>query len=149
MDPRKILLAIDGNPSSNRAVDYVGRIVGGCPGFSITLMHVIEVPSEDYFETKAEKEKYLSDQADITRWLMEQARERLVACGVPLESISFQTPVRTCASMAACILEEIKEDYGTLVVGRRGIPKSEEFVFGSVSKKLVEYSEHCTVWVVH
>jgi nucleotide-binding universal stress UspA family protein len=38
--------------------------------------------------------------------------------------------------------------YGTIVVGRRGISKAEQFLFGSVSNKIVQNAKDCTVWVV-
>ena len=37
--------------------------------------------------------------------------------------------------------------YG-LVIGRRGVSKAEEFLFGSVSNKLIHHAKDRTVWVV-
>ena len=52
-------------------------------------------------------------------------------------------------SISKTILEVQQEGgYGTLVVGRRGITKGEEFLFGSVSSKLVHNARDCAVWVV-
>jgi nucleotide-binding universal stress UspA family protein len=34
------------------------------------------------------------------------------------------------------------------VVGRQGLSRSEEFLFGSVSSKIVNHARNCTVWVV-
>lgn len=39
-------------------------------------------------------------------------------------------------------------DYGTIVVGRHGLLRSEEFIFGSISSKIVSHARNCTVWVV-
>jgi nucleotide-binding universal stress UspA family protein len=36
----------------------------------------------------------------------------------------------------------------TIVVGRQGISRSEAFLFGSVSSKIVNHVRDCTVWVV-
>ena len=148
MNPKKILLAIDNQESSMRAVNYVGRVIGSCPGFSITIIHVIEKPSEDFFENEAQITAHIESSAREAEALLEKARQILLEHGLQPESISFDAPVKTCDSMASCIIEEAREDYGTLVVGRRGIPKSEEFLFGSVSKKIIDYSKKCTVWVV-
>jgi len=38
--------------------------------------------------------------------------------------------------------------YGTIIVGKRGVSKAEEFLFGSISSALVHNSKNCTVWVV-
>ena len=148
MDPKKILLAIDEHESSSRAVDYVGEIAGGCPGFIITLMHVIDEPSDDFFEDAFNKEEYLTNKTRNTKMLLENAQNRLIELGLNPDQIDFKSPLKKCTSMASCILEEADENYGTLVVGRRGIPKSEEFLFGSVSKKIIDFAKKCTVWVV-
>jgi nucleotide-binding universal stress UspA family protein len=33
-------------------------------------------------------------------------------------------------------------------VGRKGRTRTEEFLFGSVSSKIVHHAQECTVWVV-
>lgn len=149
MDPKSILLAVDGHPSSLRAVDYVGRLASGCPGFRVAIMHVIEDPPEDYFETDAEKQKHLEGETAKARDLLDQSRTRLISLGLDSTQISFKSPVKSCSSMASCILEEAEERFGTLVVGRRGISREEEFAFGSVSKKLVDFAKKCTICIVH
>ena len=51
--------------------------------------------------------------------------------------------------MAKCILLEHDETgYSTIVVGRQGLSRSEEFLFGSISSKIVNHARKCTVWVV-
>ncbi|MBF0528807.1 MAG: universal stress protein [Deltaproteobacteria bacterium] len=149
MDPQTILLAVDDSESSIKAIDYVGRIVGHCPGFKVTIMHVIEDPPEDYFEHSRAREEFLAEKNLKTQIFLEQARDRLIEHGLNPNQVAFRSPVKSCSSMAACILEEQEEEKaGTLVVGRRGISKSEEFLFGSVSNKIIHYARHCTVWVV-
>jgi nucleotide-binding universal stress UspA family protein len=39
-------------------------------------------------------------------------------------------------------------DFGTLVIGRRGVSRAEEFLFGSVTTKVTHLAKDCTVWVV-
>jgi len=63
--------------------------------------------------------------------------------------VSVRSTLRYCPSMAECILAERDETkYSTIVVGRQGISRSEEFLFGSVSSKIVNHARNCTVWVV-
>jgi nucleotide-binding universal stress UspA family protein len=38
--------------------------------------------------------------------------------------------------------------YDTIVVGRMGMSRSEEFLFGSISSKIVTHGRNCTVWIV-
>jgi nucleotide-binding universal stress UspA family protein len=57
--------------------------------------------------------------------------------------------LRYCPSLAECILAEREEiDYDTIVLGRQGLSRSEEFLFGSISSKIANHAHDCTVWVV-
>ncbi len=53
-------------------------------------------------------------------------------------------------SIAETILDELRErSAGTLVVGRRGITKKEEFIYGSTSSKLLHAQKNsAAMWVV-
>jgi len=44
--------------------------------------------------------------------------------------------------------EQDETQYSTIVVGRQGLSRSEEFLFGSISSKIVNHASNCTVWVV-
>ncbi|MCJ7616010.1 MAG: universal stress protein, partial [Desulfobacterales bacterium] len=44
--------------------------------------------------------------------------------------------------------ERDETKYSTVVVGRQGLSRTEEFLFGSTSSKIVNYARNCTVWVV-
>ena len=47
------------------------------------------------------------------------------------------------------IFKEAKEKgYGTIVMGRRGISGFKEFVFGSVTKRILNQSTGLSVWIV-
>jgi nucleotide-binding universal stress UspA family protein len=37
---------------------------------------------------------------------------------------------------------------GTVVIGRRGISRKEEFIFGSTSNKILHTARDCSVWVI-
>jgi hypothetical protein len=52
-------------------------------------------------------------------------------------------------SIAQDILHVVKEEgLGTVAIGRRGVSKAEEFMFGSVSNKIIHSGRDCTIWVV-
>ncbi|MBU0513716.1 MAG: universal stress protein [Proteobacteria bacterium] len=149
LDPRRILLAVDFSENSDRAVDYTGRVVGDSPGFSITIVHVVEDPPEDFFPTEEKRLAHLEQHQAETDVLLAETKQKLVDLGVVADRISLYAPVKECASMAACIIEEQQQDnFGTVVVGRRGVSKKEEFLFGSVSNRIIHYAKGCTVWVV-
>jgi len=81
--------------------------------------------------------------------MLEGYSQILIRAGFRPNDVSVSSPLRYCPSMAECILAERDEtEYGTLVVGRQGLSRSEEFLFGSISSKIVSHARNCTVWVV-
>jgi nucleotide-binding universal stress UspA family protein len=146
---RKILLCIDEFPNSHRAVEYVGRLLGNIPGFEITVVSIVEEPGSDHFQTQEAAEQYLEEKRVTIKKILSEARDTLIRMGVPEKAITVKLDQRRCESLAQCIIEEQQaEDFGTVVVGRRGISKDEEFLFGSVSNKIIRYARGCTIWVV-
>ena len=146
---KNILIAVDESENARRAVLYVAQLLEGAAGFSITILHVINEPEEDYFPAIDEKEKWLSQYKKKVDKMLEDYRQILIKKGFDQNAVSVRSPVRYCPSMAQCILQERDEtEYSTVVVGRQGLSRSEEFLFGSVSSKIVNYARNCTVWVV-
>lgn len=146
---KNILIAIDESENSRRAVSYVGALLGGLPGFKVTILHVIPEPEEDYFPSSDEREKWLGNYRTRIDALLESSRQELIDHGFAKEDVSIRSTMRYCPSLAECILSERDSTrYGTIVVGRQGISRSEEFLFGSISSKIVQYARNCTVWVV-
>ena len=146
---KNILIAVDDSANARRAVSYVGQLLGGLPGFRITVMHVIPEPEEDFFRTDADKDQWLSQYRKKIDTLLAECRHDLIDKGFSKENTNVMSTLRYCPSMAECILSERdKIAYSTIVVGRQGISKSEEFLFGSVSSKIIHHAKNCTVWVV-
>lgn len=146
---RNILIAADESDNSRRAIQYVANLLGGVKGFKVTVLHVIREPEEDFFPAETEKEKWYQDYGRKTDLMLEEYRRMLVDSGFDSEDVSTRSTVRYCPSMAECILAERDNlEYGTLVVGRKGLSRKEEFLFGSISGKIVRTARNCTVWVV-
>jgi nucleotide-binding universal stress UspA family protein len=146
---KNILIAVDDSDNSRRAVSYVGQLVGGMGGFKVAILHVVPEAEEDYFSTADEKEKWLAQYTKKAEAMLEDYRQILIRAGFDADDVSVRSTLRYCPSMAECILAERNEtEYHTLVVGRQGISRSEEFLFGSVSSKIVNHAKNCTVWVV-
>jgi len=146
---RNILIAVDESENSRRAVEYVAGILEGMKGFKISVLHVIREPEEDEFPVEGEKEIWVyAHQQQVDR-MLEEYREILLNSGFEPGDVSTRSTFRDCPSMADCILAERDLlDCATLVVGRKGLSRKEEFLFGSISGKIVRTARNCTVWVV-
>jgi nucleotide-binding universal stress UspA family protein len=146
---KNILIAVDDSQNARRAVSYVSQLLEGVKGFKILILHIINPPEEDYFPISAEKEKWLSKYQLKLDEMLENYRQILINVGFDPEDISVRSILRYCPSLSECILlEQNKVQYRTIVVGRQGISRSEEFLFGSISSKIVNHARNCTVWVV-
>jgi nucleotide-binding universal stress UspA family protein len=146
----KILIAIDLSENSLRAVEYVGAMTACHPTVEITLLHVIKEPSPDIMPDERQRQSHVERVRTEVLGLMEQAARRLTSGGVPEKHIQLKIHVcKRPVSVSELILHEQKSGgYGTIVVGRRGVSKREEFLFGSVSNSVMREAKRCTVWVV-
>lgn len=146
---RNILMAVDDSANSQRAVAYTARLLGGLEGIHVTLLHVIPMPEEDFFPDESQKKEWLGHYRKKMEETLEEYRQMLIEAGFKEEVLEKQMPERNCPSMAECILAERgRGSYGTIVVGRQGLSRKEEFLFGSISSKIVNHARNCTVWVV-
>lgn len=145
----RLVIAVDGSDNSRRAVAYVGEFVGGLPGFSVVLVHVIhlaETDSQDVPEPRARRLR--SERRRAAEW-MDAYRRELVRRGMATDRIETHCVARNGPSLARLILAEAaSRGARTIVVGRQGVSRKEEFLFGSVSKQIVSHAANCTVWVV-
>lgn len=146
---RNMLIAVDGSDNSRRAVTYVAGFLEGLKEFRVTILHVIAEPEDDHFPTPADRDNWLKQYQGKVEAMLQEYRRILLEHGLPPENVSIRSTLRYCPSMADCILAERGEaGYGTIVLGRQGLSRSEEFLFGSVSSKIVSRARNCAVWVV-
>jgi len=146
---KNILIAVDDSDNSRRAVSYVAQLLAGNPEFKVTVLHVVPEVEEDYFATESEREAWFKQYNEKVEKMLESYRQILLQGGFEERQIAVRSPLRYCPSMAECILTERDElAYDTIVVGRQGLSRKEEFLFGSISSKIVTHARNCTVWVV-
>jgi nucleotide-binding universal stress UspA family protein len=146
---KNILIAVDDSENSERAVNYVAQILAGGQGYQTALLHIIPEPEEDYFPSRRDQQRWLARYREKMTSLLEGYRKVLIDHGFSADDVTVAIQLRGCPSMAECILKERERlGYDTIVVGRQGISRSEEFLFGSISSKIVTHGKACTIWVV-
>jgi nucleotide-binding universal stress UspA family protein len=146
---KNILIAVDESENARRAVSYVGQLLGGSGDFKVAILHVVPEPDEDFFPTSEEKKEWTKKRKKKVDIMLEDYRRMLIDAGFGPNRVSARSTMRYCPSMAECILAERDEtEYSTIVVGRQGLSRREEFLFGSISSKIVNHARNCTVWVV-
>lgn len=150
MDFKNILIAVDASANAGRAVDYAASMLSGCAGARVTLLYVERAPDRDSFDSEQAWLGQCQLEHDRVFDFLKEARGMLLATGLPKEAVTERTVLCSAEPSIAQTILGIQQEggYGTLVVGRRGITKGEEFLFGSVSTKLVRDARNCAVWVV-
>jgi nucleotide-binding universal stress UspA family protein len=147
----KIMIAVDGSESALRAVDHVSFMIGENPDITITLVHV-SPRLRDYCTIEFDEEGDMIDEV-ITQgdkrcvdsfYLHTQQRFR--EAGINESQIEVKQVVSTI-NIGKTIVEEAKKgDFGTLVIGRRGIDNS--FFMGSVSRYILYNASDRAIWLV-
>ncbi|HEX9021147.1 MAG TPA: universal stress protein [Nitrospirota bacterium] len=149
MKDKHLLIAVDRSEGSKRAVLYVAELLGGLPGFAVTLLSVIPGPEEDFFETGEEMSAWTSESLDSANEMLEKYRQILIQSGFPEDKVRVRSCVGEGKSLSDAILEiRCDRTCCTVVVGRQHKSKAEEFLFGSTSSSLIHQAKNCAVWVV-
>jgi nucleotide-binding universal stress UspA family protein len=157
---RKVLLPIDASEGAMQAVRYVGGMLSGSTRVNVTLFHAMR--GLDVFMQGFGESFVLSHDRD---WLarvdqeleaaqkemdhaFDQARRVLVTAGLDADRIATKL-VKGVSSRAGTIAEEARDNgYDTIVMGRRGLSRIQEFFMGRVSSKVIQMAKGLTVWVV-
>jgi nucleotide-binding universal stress UspA family protein len=130
----RVLIAMDGSEHAAMAAVYAADMLPPQRDLSVTLIHILNDASES--------------NRDRVQSVLEEAQALLVEAGVSRERITIQVRKRQ-EGVARDILKEIDSGgFGTVVVGRRGVSRTEQFLFGSVSSKILQNARGCTVWLV-
>jgi len=146
---KHLLIAIDQSESSKRAVLYVADFLGGFPGFRVTLLSIIPEPEEDFFDTEAEQVAWTKDKLEEANRMLDNYRTILLQSGFPGEKVQVRSCVNETKALSDVILEsQCGMSCCTVVVGRHHKSKSEEFLFGSTSNRIIHEARNCAVWVV-
>ena len=138
---KRILIAFDGSQQSYKAFDFALEISRLCPGAApeIIVISVAQPPEPiDIVEMDAVIDSATQHYEELFKRLRERAKER----GVEIKTeIAVGHP-------ADQIIKYAKENSTDLVVvGQKGKSKIENWLLGSVSKRVATYSP-CTVTIV-
>jgi nucleotide-binding universal stress UspA family protein len=154
---RSVLIAVDGSSHSLDAVNYVAF---QCRGYetSVNLLYVFPMASDEfvchinvngefkrpidekYHEFNRQCERLAQDSIDRTKAILNEL-------GMAPKYITG-VPQMWQSGIARDILKEAGKSYDAVVIGRRGISRTEAILLGSVSAKVVQGSKVTPVWVI-
>jgi nucleotide-binding universal stress UspA family protein len=163
----KLLVALDGSESSNRAVEHAARVVAAGGSVSVTLFHTCpypparletggaENPGRERAIEEAQRERRREWEQESGERVEEQlfapARRVLIEAGLPEGAIGIRSrfDVDAQPDVARAIVSEAA-DVGAdaVVMGRHGHSRLKRLLLGSVSSQVVEQLEDRAVWIV-
>jgi len=145
----KLLIAVDETETSMHALRYVAQVAGGMEGMSICLLHIYPEPPPDFYMKGGTLSAYKENQNAKAERVFSQAMTILTEAGVSKERISTDNRFSEDKTISEELLAVRSEgDFGTVVVGKRGVSRTEEFLFGSISNALAQHSVNFTTWIV-
>lgn len=145
----KILLAVDGSETSKRAVIYVSKIAPLMEHVEICIVNVYPQPPPDYYTEGGRLDKYIKMREARAADMFEEATDLLIASGIAENRLTQKVIMAEGRTISEVVLDvQAEGDYGTVVTGKRGVSKAEEFLFGSISNALARHSKNFTSWIV-
>jgi nucleotide-binding universal stress UspA family protein len=134
----RILLAVDGSPQSDKAVQVAARLAAAT-GDEVIVIHVVEVwPSK-----VGVAESELGE--DALEFVERQAKE-LAAVGV---AASSQVDRAIGGAVGRVLVEAaIEHRVGLIVMGSRGRSELSSLLLGSVAHRVLHHG-HCPVLIAH
>lgn len=146
---QKILIAVNETETAMRGVRYVGKMMEAMKVGSIHLLHVFPDPAPNFYHEGGTLEEYQKSMGQKGQKVISHAIEILKEFGFKDESIESEVRMAEGKTISQAVLDaREKWDCGTVVVGKRGVCKAEEFLFGSISNTLARDAKEFTTWVV-
>lgn len=145
----KILLAFDGSAGAMRAIDFLKATLKSSH-FEICLLHVIRARTEISYKYKGTylPSEYIESIKKDMAIRLKEIKGELVQSGFRENRISAKI-VTDAESRAAAIVKEARQyNYGTIVLGRRGLSQVRTFFIGRVTNKVVHLARDRTIWIV-
>jgi len=149
---KKVLVCVDSSENALRAVDHAAFMLSGTD-CQATLYHSIRhlrryVPLEVLEGAEKLQQLWNIKAGEQIAPYMKKAREMLLNAGITEEQIATKI-VDGSRSAADDILKEARNNgYGTIVLGRQGQLMMKEFLFGSVTSKILHHSPGLAIWIV-
>lgn len=151
-NPRKTLIAFDGSEGAIRAVECIGKMMtrnDSC----IKICYVIRTITDIYrtvpYDIQELEEEMFKKNRDIIKPMIENAVTKLVVAGFNPENISHEIKEKEYSRSRAIVEDATANNFGTIVVGRRGLSLVEEFFIGRVSKKILQLGDRAAIWIVN
>ena len=141
-----ILVPLNESIISQMVIDYLVNIGFNPEHVDITLLHVFLKPS---VEEELMGKKFAKERLRKIKQFLDRTRKKLVDNGFFEDQTRIKVVTEQYSSVTDGIIDQFKKNqYKMVMIGRRRMSKSEEFVLGDISIKLVRALEETAIVVV-
>ena len=141
-----ILISFNDSVSSKAALNFFIRLAFCKEDTHITLLHILRKPTAT---EELMGKKFTKGQPARFRAVLEKARDKLLENGYSPNNIDIKLVTESYNTVSEGIIDQCKgKTYDMIVIGRKRMTKSEEFVLGDISTKLIRALEGMAILVV-
>ncbi|MCD6185855.1 MAG: universal stress protein [Deltaproteobacteria bacterium] len=141
-----ILVALNESIISHMAIDYLINSGLNPENVDITLLHIFQKASA---EEELMGKKFTKERLPKIKKFLEGARKKLIDNGFLEDQTRIKITTEQYSSVTEGIIDQFKKNhYKMVMIGRRKMSKSEEFVLGDISIKLVRALDETAVVVL-
>jgi nucleotide-binding universal stress UspA family protein len=147
--PGKIMIGVDQSLSTIRSVNFVARMLKP-EDSTVAIVHVARLPQEEGGAMPDDQgvQEIIQECEIALKPVFENAVRTLTAAGFAPGRITTRV-IKGAGSRAVNLYNEaVKGQFGTLVVGRRGIKDVQEFTMGRIPYKLGQIARNIALWLV-
>lgn len=150
---KKLLLPIDGSPNSKRALNNAAWLLKGSEFTEVTILYVLT----PLFPKEIKERGSGSEQIEAplrnrlvrdAEELLANAKKALVKERIPEDSIKTRLETKSMGVAGSILKIARNQNYNSIMIGRRGISRTKQLFFGSVSNKIIQQAQNMAVWVV-
>jgi nucleotide-binding universal stress UspA family protein len=158
---RDVLVALVGAPNSRRAVEHVVTYLSHLKDSKFTFFHVTPplppqywddariLGANEHLKREEQIDQWMEGHADKVKVIAAEGKEKLINSGVPEENVTLKIQPQD-RGIARDILQELESnDYGILVIGRKGSKEIKQFGLGSKAHKLLHSAHALAICVVN
>ena len=147
---KRFLIAVDLGVPGLQVVDHVSFILSGDPEAQVVFYYVISAlfPGETEHGLAEVQELLIKEEEEEAARFFAQVEKMLQENGLSKEQVRVKIRTSPFGPAGAILKEAQEEDYGTVVLGRRGRGGFKGLLLGSVASKVLFNLDQRTTWVV-
>ena len=147
-----VIIAMDSSEPAMRAVHHVSKMIDPSKN-AVRLLHVVRGISlswtgQERIFPEEYRQRLIEEAENQIKPAFDAATRVLISSGIDREKITTKV-ISGVASRAGAIFDQaLREGFGTIVVGRKGLSGVDQFDIGRVTAKLTQLAQDIAVWVV-